>query len=80
METLMQDILKAIKDNTHTHKEELTDVEWKYVDEIEITRDVLTIFKDYSQTKIEEISVKLTKLENLMINRIIVPTNIKEKI
>ena len=62
MNDLMKKILKAIKDNTFTYKDDLTDVKFKYVDELEIIRAVLTIFSDYNNKKMKEITDKLKKL------------------
>ena len=67
MNEVLEKILKAIKDNTCTHHEENPDelgfVKWDFVDEIGITRDVLLIFSEYSDTKIKEYEVKLMELK-----------------
>ena len=47
MKELLENILKAIKDNTHTYEDSYCEEKFKYVDELEITRAVLTIFRDY---------------------------------
>ena len=70
MQELLDDILKAIKDNTHSFREVRgDDVEFKYVDEVEITRAVLTIFHEYSNQKIEEITAKLKELDKRRLNK-----------
>ena len=70
MQELLDDILKAIKDNTQSFREARgADVEFKYVDEVEITRAVLTIFHEYSNQKIEEITAKLKELDKRRLNK-----------
>ncbi len=63
MKEVMNSILKAIKDNSHTYECNHTDTKFKYVDELEITRAILTIFYDYNDKKVKKITAKLMELK-----------------
>ena len=60
MQKLLKNIIKAIDENTYTHKEDLSEVEWKYVD-TDIKRDVLRLFGQYCDDKIKEITEEIDR-------------------
>ena len=61
MQEILDNILKAIKDCTHIYEDSSN--ERLFIDEVEITRAVLTIFSEYNFKKMEEIRLKLMELE-----------------